>query len=105
MLPKGSLQRNIELFRWHFLRNRRPILLAAWAIALAFIVFVWTLFASLPGREELRTLGDMPQATTLYDVHDRPVFTIFKEYRIEVPLVERLPLSAQGDCRGRRPAF
>ena len=28
----------------------------------------------------------MSQATTLYDVHDRPVFTIFKEYRIEVPL-------------------
>jgi hypothetical protein len=28
----------------------------------------------------------MPQATTLYDIHNRPVFTIFKEYRIEVPL-------------------
>ena len=39
-----------------------------------------------PGREELRSLGEMPQATTLYDVQNRPVFTIFKEYRIEVPL-------------------
>jgi penicillin-binding protein 1A len=33
----------------------------------------------------------MPQATTLYDVHDRPVFTIFKEYRIEVPLSQISP--------------
>ena len=61
-------------------------MLAGWAVALAFIVFVWTLFASLPGREALRNLGEMPQATTLYDIHNRPVFTIFKEYRIEVPL-------------------
>lgn len=28
----------------------------------------------------------MSQATTLYDIHDKPVFTIFKEYRIEVGL-------------------
>jgi 1A family penicillin-binding protein len=86
MLPKSSLQRNVQLFRRHVLQNRRPILLAGWAIALTFIVFVWTLFASLPGRDQLRNLGEMPQATTLYDINNRPVFTIFKEYRIEVPL-------------------
>jgi penicillin-binding protein 1A len=28
----------------------------------------------------------MAQSTTIYDVNDRPVFTIFKEQRIEVPL-------------------
>jgi penicillin-binding protein 1A len=33
----------------------------------------------------------MPQATTLYDVHNQPVFTIFKEYRIEVPLARMSP--------------
>ena len=33
----------------------------------------------------------MPQASTLYDVHNRPVFTIFKEYRIEVPLSQVSP--------------
>ena len=86
MLPKSSLHQYVELVRRHVLQNRRPILLAGWAIALAFIVFIWTLFASLPGRDELRNLGEMPQATTLYDIHNRPVFTIFKEYRIEVPL-------------------
>ncbi len=48
-------------------------------------------FASLPGRDELRTLGEMPQATTLYDIHNRPVFTIFREYRIEIPLAQVSP--------------
>ena len=28
----------------------------------------------------------MAQSTTLFDAHDRPVFTIYKEQRIEVPL-------------------
>ena len=55
-------------------------------MCLLFVIGLWALLSGLPGREELRTLGEMPQATTLYDVHNRPVFTIFKEYRIEVPL-------------------
>jgi penicillin-binding protein 1A len=42
--------------------------------------------AGLPGREAIRGLGDMAQSTTIYDAKDRPVFTIFKEQRIEVPL-------------------
>ena len=66
--------------------HRRPIAAAALAVCLIFLVALSILFAGLPGRDELRTLGEMPQATTLYDVHNRPVFTIFKEYRIEVPL-------------------
>jgi 1A family penicillin-binding protein len=93
MVPARSYERYVERIKPHVLRlrqlvvqQRRGILVVAWAIALAFIVFVWTLFASLPGRDQLRNLGDMPQATTLYDINNRPVFTIFKEYRIEVPL-------------------
>jgi 1A family penicillin-binding protein len=42
--------------------------------------------AGLPTRETVRGLGDMAQSTTLHDADDRPVFTIFKEQRIEVPL-------------------
>jgi penicillin-binding protein 1A len=55
------------------------------------MALVWTLFAGLPSRDELRLIGDMPQATTLYDIHNRPVFTIFREYRIEVPLAQVSP--------------
>ena len=36
-------------------------------------------------------MGNMAQATVLYDVADRPVFTIFKEQRIEVPLAQMSP--------------
>ena len=37
-------------------------------------------------HESLRRIGTMAQATTLFDAHDRPAFTIYKEQRIEVPL-------------------
>ena len=39
-----------------------------------------------PGMAELRALGKAPEATTVYDVTGAPVFTIFKERRIVVPL-------------------
>ena len=48
--------------------------------------FSYDLTAGLPDREELRTIQDMAQATVIYDAGDEPVFTIFKEQRIEVPL-------------------
>ena len=48
--------------------------------------FAYDLTAGLPGRNAVRDLGEMAQATTIYDAHDTPVFTIFKEQRIEVPL-------------------
>ena len=48
--------------------------------------FSYDLTADLPNREDLSGLGDMSQATTLFDASDQPVFTIFKEQRIEVPL-------------------
>ena len=98
MALEHSFQRYLDLLKpqvdlciRQVLRHKRPILLAGWAIALTFIILGWTLLASLPGRDQLRTLGDMPQATTLYDIHNRPVFTIFKEYRIEVPLARVSP--------------
>ena len=72
-------------------RHHRVVAGAAVALLLACIAAVWTLFSGLPSRDELRLIGDMPQATTLYDVHNRPVFTIFKEYRIDVPLAHISP--------------
>ena len=47
--------------------------------------FSYDVTAGLPGKEALRGIGDMAQATTIYDAGDKPVFTIFKEQRIEVP--------------------
>jgi penicillin-binding protein 1A len=53
--------------------------------------FWYDILSDLPGAQELRGLGNMAQATTLYDVHDAPVFTIYKEERIEVPLDQISP--------------
>ena len=73
----------------------RPRILTATVAALAIIVFLgagWVAWFShdlttgLPDRTALRGLGDMAQSTTLLDAADKPVFTIFKEQRIEVPL-------------------
>ena len=73
----------------------RPRTLTATVAALAIIVFLgagWVAWFShdlttgLPDRTALRGLGDMAQSTTLLDAADKPVFTIFKEQRIEVPL-------------------
>ena len=91
MVPNRSFDETLQTVKRWALMHRRPILISAGAICLALLIGLWALLASLPGREELRTLGEMPQATTLYDVHDRPVFTIFKEYRIEVPLSQISP--------------
>jgi 1A family penicillin-binding protein len=48
--------------------------------------FSYDITAGLPDRDSIRGIGDMAQSTTIYDASDRPVFTIFKEQRIEVPL-------------------
>ncbi len=54
--------------------------------------FTWDLLAAIPDDDGLRRVGDMAQATTLFDRNDRPVFTIFKEQRIEIPLTRVSPL-------------
>ena len=73
----------------------QPRALAATVVLLAFCCFMvagwlawfsYDITAGLPNREAIRDLGDMAQSTTIFDASDRPVFTIFKEQRIEVPL-------------------
>ncbi len=63
----------------------------AWLAIGAFAWFSFDVTHTLPGRKEVRSMGNMAQATVLYDVADRPVFTIFKEQRIEVPLTQMSP--------------
>src|ERR1700754_2972760 len=82
------------------LARKAPRIFAAGLLAVS-VVF-WLLLGSIawvtydvtrtiPGKNELRGLGNMSQATVLYDRHDQPVFTIFKEQRIEVPLSQMSP--------------
>ena len=55
-------------------------------MALASCWFIYDVFNGLPGKEQLRSLGESTELTTIFDVHDRPAFTIPTQYRIEVPL-------------------
>ena len=55
---------------------------------------VWTLAGlrdGLPDRDAMRRIGEMDQATAVFDDNDKLAFTIFKEQRIEVPLSEVSP--------------
>jgi penicillin-binding protein 1A len=79
---------------WHPLLGR-PRTLAALVTVVAIFGFLtagltawfsYEITAGLPGRDAISGLGDMAQATTIHDAADTPVFTIFKEQRIEVPL-------------------
>jgi penicillin-binding protein 1A len=60
--------------------------LVAWVAFIGALWFAWDIRQALPDRRALSSVGDMAQATTLFDQADQPVFTIFKEQRIEVPL-------------------
>ena len=51
----------------------------------------YDLTAGLPRRDAINGLGDMAQATTVFDARDRHAFTIFKEQRIEMPIEKMSP--------------
>ena len=65
--------------------------MGVWLLLLAVVVLSADVLIGTPDPGQIRSLTYMPQATTLYDAQDRPVFTIFKERRIEVPLQEISP--------------
>src|SRR3984893_448292 len=60
-----------------------PLIGAAW--------FVAGLQRGLPNEEAIRHIGEMDQATAVFDDADKLAFTIFKEQRIEVPLSQVSP--------------
>jgi penicillin-binding protein 1A len=78
---------------WTILRGR-PRTLVVLTVLLAVIglstagLAAWISYdvtAGLPKRDAITGLGDMAQSTTIFDADDKPVFTIFKEQRIEIP--------------------
>jgi penicillin-binding protein 1A len=55
------------------------------------LVYLNHLRSTLPDRNTIERLGEMDQATTIFDAQDRPAFTIFREQRIDVPLSKISP--------------
>src|SRR5215510_5356219 len=80
---------------WREAKRRHPRLVLGLVSGLALttsaavgfgVWFMWDLQRDLPGREAVGKMGEMAQATAVYDATDKLAFTIFKEQRIEVPL-------------------
>jgi 1A family penicillin-binding protein len=70
-------------------RRRRAVIALAVVAASGAAVsgyFVWRVASEASVAAEKFTLKTGAQATTLYDIHDRQVFTLFTERRIDVPL-------------------
>jgi 1A family penicillin-binding protein len=72
--------------RHAFVLTTMTLVLALWTLLVLAAWLAAGVFTGLPDEKALRGVGAMAQATTIYDAHDRPVFSFFKEYRIEVPL-------------------
>ena len=53
--------------------------------------FVASLRTGLPTKDAIGRMGDMSEATLVYDANDKLAFTIFAEQRIDVPLSEISP--------------
>jgi 1A family penicillin-binding protein len=97
-----NLQQRITAIRQRLepIETAHPSAFLAAAIAAFTLVLVllggslWLVYDvvhDLPGASELRDVGSMAQATTLYDRNNRPAFTIFQERRIETPLSDVSP--------------
>jgi 1A family penicillin-binding protein len=85
---------------WRRLQVEHPKLLervllgTTLAATVAFVGFIWfiaSLRNGLPSPDALSRIGEMDQATAVYDSSDQLAFTIFKEQRIEVPLDQVSP--------------
>ena len=85
---------------WRKARQRHPHLVPSLVIAFTLaatvtigggIWFLNSLRRGLPDENAIRKIGDMNQATTIFDASDQMAFTIYKEQRIEVPLADISP--------------
>ena len=81
--------------RWDTVRSTHPrrlrqlalgVAAASIVVCVAAVGFVVSVRRDLPSLDALRRIGDMDQATTVFDRHDVLAFTIFREQRIDVPL-------------------
>jgi penicillin-binding protein 1A len=85
---------------WALAYRRHPrvvagVVLGTSAVLVGAVVFslvlVSGLYRGLPDQEAIGRIGQMDQATAVFDASDQLAFTIFKEQRIEVPFVQISP--------------
>jgi penicillin-binding protein 1A len=97
-----AIRKRLKALRRDWAAARRSHPRATLAIGLGFALIatlpivagVWfgtTLVMGLPDRQAVDRIGEMAQATAVYDHRDELAFTIFKEQRLEVPLTAMSP--------------
>src|SRR5262245_15703184 len=89
-------ERTAELQReWTRARQEHPAIaygvvgaftLVALLTLISGVAFLVSLPSGLPDDAALSRIGEMDQATAVFDQSDQLAFTIYKEQRIEVPL-------------------
>jgi penicillin-binding protein 1A len=79
---RGARQRHPRAFKLAI----RGFGVAAAVLLILVLWFLSSLQSALPDRDALRRIGEMDQATTVYDASDKLAFTIFREQRIDVPI-------------------
>lgn len=62
-----------------------------WTASAVVAAGLWVLLFVVPGPGGIRSAADMPVSTLVYDLRDRPVFSIFKEHRTTVELKDISP--------------
>ena len=85
---------------WREARARHPrlalgvVIVAALVAAAPMVIggwFIVTLRDGFPDLAAIQKIGEMDQATSVFDEQDRLAFTIYKEQRIDVPLSQVSP--------------
>jgi 1A family penicillin-binding protein len=80
---------------WHDsardLASRYPNVVRALTVSAVLIVvltgwFFYQIIAGLPGKDELREIAEAAEGTIVFDAHDRQIFSIPTQYRVEVEL-------------------
>src|SRR5215831_17169197 len=86
MFLTGLASRTVRWVRGHH-RLAAGALVLAGVLAVAVVAAGrWYLLAGLPDETAIQRLGEMDQATVIYDVHDQLAFTVFRQQRIDVPI-------------------
>jgi penicillin-binding protein 1A len=53
--------------------------------------FLYQIISGLPGKDQLREIGETAEGTTVFDAYERPIFYIPTQYRVEVELARMSP--------------
>jgi penicillin-binding protein 1A len=94
-----GFSKNLRAFQreWRIARRSHPGATMAATVLVAVLAagpvlgggwFLWSLWRGLPDNDAITRIGEMAQATAVYDYQDELAFTIFKEQRFETPLTD-----------------